>query len=114
VHRAQARFDVAETLAKRELRERHAEKLVEARERTRSSIAAIPPDAPIELRLRQKVHQLSEYDPSGVHPPPSFARFAEHGGRKRDYALKSIIDEIVRKTLKSKCLLESRNELTGQ
>ena len=57
--RAQARFDVPQTLPERQLRTRHTQALVRAREALDLAVAA----APLEHRRRQMTHQLGENQP---------------------------------------------------
>jgi hypothetical protein len=79
-HGAQARFDVSETFAIRQLRKRHAEKLIEAGEPPCTSVAAVTPNALVEIVPREEIHQLSEEELPGVHwPSPSPPRWAGNG-----------------------------------
>jgi hypothetical protein len=72
-HGSQARFDIAQTVAEGELSKSHAEKLIEARELSQSSMAPIAMDAFVEFVLGQEVEELREYGSAGVHVP-SLAR----------------------------------------
>ena len=62
----QTRLDVAQAFAKGQLRERHAEKLVPAREATRTTVSTVPPNARVEVVPRDEVHELSEHEFSRV------------------------------------------------
>ena len=57
-HDPQAGFDVAKTLPIGQLRERHAEELIAARETPDSVVASIAPHAGIEFAFREEVQQL--------------------------------------------------------
>jgi hypothetical protein len=57
--RAQARFDVPQALPERQLRTRHTQALVRAREALDLAVAA----APLEHRRRQMTYQLGENQP---------------------------------------------------
>jgi len=58
--RPQARFDIAQTLPPRQLREGEAAELVETGEMLDLVIAAIPRHAPPKRRQRRMIHQLRE------------------------------------------------------
>ena len=60
--RAEARFDVAQALAVRQLGIGHAEKLISAGEASDPILAVVASDAGIELVTRQEFHQLGEHD----------------------------------------------------
>ena len=63
----QTRFDIAQALAIGQLRERHAEELIEARETPNATISLVLSDATAELTLGQAVHELGEQISPGVH-----------------------------------------------
>ena len=79
--RAEARLDVAQALAERQLGVRHAEELIAAGETSDPIFAIVTSDTGIELVTRQEFHQLSEHDLSGVHREPclSTRRWCQHG-----------------------------------
>jgi hypothetical protein len=66
--RPQAGFDVAQALAVGQLREGHAEILVEAAELLDPVVAVIARHAPSEGVERQVVHDLREDELAGIHP----------------------------------------------
>jgi hypothetical protein len=78
---SQTGFDVAQALAIGQLREGHAEKLVETGERSYAMIASMAFDATPELVLGQEVHELSEDGLSGVHEPLPSTPLGEKNGR---------------------------------
>jgi hypothetical protein len=55
---AQARFDLAKTFSVGQLREGHAEKLIEARKPSDSVIALVSSHTLVELVFWQKVYEL--------------------------------------------------------
>jgi hypothetical protein len=57
----QARFDVAQTLAIGQLRERHRQILIEARERFDLVLAVVTRHTATKRRKRQVSHDLCEY-----------------------------------------------------
>jgi hypothetical protein len=63
--------DISQAFAIGQLSERHAEKLIHARETPDLVIAVVTMDALIELVPRQMPDQLSEDRFSGIHPRPS-------------------------------------------
>jgi RNase P protein component len=65
--RAQTRLDVSQALAKRQLRERHAQILIHAAEALDLVIAAVPSHAALENHRRQVAHQLREHQLARVH-----------------------------------------------
>lgn len=67
LHSTQACFDISEAFPVCDLRESHAEKLIETGESPGSVIASIPPDTLVEFAFWQEVHQLRENDPSRIH-----------------------------------------------
>ncbi len=66
-HRAETRFDVAQTLAIGKLGEGHAEDLVPAGELFHPLVADVAPDQPPKSVPRQMVHELNEHGVSLVH-----------------------------------------------
>ena len=76
----QTYFDVSKTLPKGQLRERHAQELIQARERLHFERAPIAGDATAEGGQRKMLHQLREHQLASVHrcPPRSYA---SQGGR---------------------------------
>ncbi len=73
VLRPQACLDVAQALAIGQLRERHRQVLVEAREPLDLVLAVVARHAAMVRRKRQVFHHLGEYIPTLVHrpsPPP--------------------------------------------
>jgi hypothetical protein len=73
-HRAQAGFDVAQTLAVGQLSKGHAQILVAAREAPMVRISAVTLDTLLELVGRQVLHELGEDSLSGIHPSLSAIR----------------------------------------
>jgi hypothetical protein len=67
----QAGLDVAQTFAKRQLREGQTKKLIAAREATQPTIAVVAANAGVELVTRQKVHQLGKYQLTSIHASSS-------------------------------------------
>lgn len=67
VARAQARFDVAQTFAIRELGEGQAEKLIPTGETADFVVAAVTGDAALKLLGMDPVEQLGQDEFSGVH-----------------------------------------------
>src|ERR1019366_543178 len=65
--RAQTRFDVPQALAKRQLRKRHAQKLILAGEALDLAVAAVPSNAALEYHRRQMPHKLREDQFSRMH-----------------------------------------------
>jgi hypothetical protein len=89
---AQARLDLAQALAERQLRERHAKELIQAAEPSDLEFAAIPLHASAKCAERQMLGQLCEYKLSLVHraPRPEWcshprrkARWRSNRGQKR-------------------------------
>jgi len=79
-HRSQTRFDVPQTFAVGQLRECHAEELVEARETTISRVAPVATNALVEFVPWKEIHQLSKNELPVVHsPPPSPPKRARNG-----------------------------------
>ena len=68
--RSQARFDVPQAFAKRELREPQAKELIATGETARATIAPVPVDAIVEFASRQEIHELCEYELSVEHKTP--------------------------------------------
>jgi hypothetical protein len=68
-HRAQARLDVAETLAVSELSEGHRQILIPARQTSMVIIAVIAGHTLLELDVREVSDQLRENGSAGIHPP---------------------------------------------
>ncbi len=66
-HRSQARFDVPQTFAVGQLRECHAEELIETREPAIPRVAPVATNALVEFVSRKEIHQLSEDELSVVH-----------------------------------------------
>jgi len=73
----QADDNVAQTLARGELRKYHAQKLIPTGEGLDVMIATVPCNALAELVHGKMVEQLSENGASAVHAIPS--KLAEHG-----------------------------------
>lgn len=67
LHRAQASFDVAEALAKRQLGKGQAKELIEAGKAAQFVIAAVLRDALVELVRRDVIDQLGEDGTAGKH-----------------------------------------------
>jgi len=65
--RAQACLDVAQTLAKIQLRERHAQVLIHAREALDLVIATVPRHTALEHHRRQVIHQLRKNQLPRMH-----------------------------------------------
>src|SRR6266487_5952554 len=68
-HRSQARFDVAETLAVRELSESHRQILIPAGQTSVVLIAVIARHTLLELDVGEMSDQLRENGSAGIHPP---------------------------------------------
>ena len=79
---AQTRFDVAQALAKSQLRERHAQKLIQAGERLHLALALIATDASAKRRQRKMLHQLREHQLALIHRSPPRSRASQ--GRRTD------------------------------
>ena len=69
--RTQAGLDVAQTFSIGQLREGHAQELIEMREGECRIAAWVPADAPPEGMQRQMLHELGEHQFSRVHGNPS-------------------------------------------
>jgi hypothetical protein len=67
----EARYNISQAFAVGQLSERHAEKLIHAREAPDLVIAVIAKDALVELVLWQMLDQLSKDRFPGIHPRPS-------------------------------------------
>jgi hypothetical protein len=90
VNGAQAGFDVAETLAKSQLRKSETKELIEAREAATSGIAAVPLDALLELVGREVIHQLGENQTADLHASLSDPiQRQPQGGQNRRQKFKS-------------------------
>jgi len=68
-HCTQTRFDVAQTLAVRQLGEGESKKLIPARKSAEFMIAVITIHAFLKLVGRKVIHQLREYRSAGIHTP---------------------------------------------
>jgi len=68
---AQRGFDIAQTLAKGELREGHGQELIERGEGQRRIPARIAGHTPANGVQGEMIHQLSEHQPACVHEWPS-------------------------------------------
>ena len=88
-HRAQTGFDVAKTLAPRQLRESHCEKLIHAGEATMSPVAAVAADTAMKFVSGKVVNHLAEDGAAGVHAPLSASTIVRQGGRKDHWEFKS-------------------------
>ncbi len=69
--RTQARLDIAEALAVRQLGERHAQKLIPTGEATRAPVAVVAAYAAPELAIRKEADQLGEDGAAQIHEPLS-------------------------------------------
>jgi hypothetical protein len=69
----QAGLDVAQALAKGQLRKGHAQKLIPTGEALDFEVAVVPLNALAKFVSREKIHQLGENSFSGIHGrvPPS-------------------------------------------
>jgi hypothetical protein len=67
----QPRLDVSQPFAKGQLCKCYAEKLISTGEATRTAIATVSPNAPIEVVSRDEVYELSEYQLPGFHTASS-------------------------------------------
>jgi hypothetical protein len=63
----QARLDIAQTFAKRELSKSQAKELIATGESSQATIALVAVDAAVELASRQKIHQLRKHELSFEH-----------------------------------------------
>ena len=80
----QARDDLAQTLAVRQLGKGHAKELVVTGERALAIIAAIPSHTFGELVCGKKLHDLREYESTGVHKPSfSLSKREKYGQNTR-------------------------------
>jgi hypothetical protein len=61
-HGSQASLDIPQTLAKRELRESQAQKLIATREAASATIASVSLDTRVEVASRQKIHELRKHE----------------------------------------------------
>ena len=77
----QTDFDVAQTGPVRQLGERHAQELIETRKLPSAIIAFVLAHAPVEIALRQEVHDLRKQKLAGVH-----CQVLSTGWRGKDYA----------------------------
>ena len=68
---SQACLDIAQTFAKRELRESQAQELIATREAAFATIAAVSLDASVELAPWQEVHELRKHELSVEHKTSS-------------------------------------------
>src|SRR5260370_39530555 len=68
-HRPQARLNIAQTLAIRELRESHRQILVPARQAPVTTVAVVAGHALLELAVGKMGNQLREDGSAGIHPP---------------------------------------------
>ena len=73
LQRAQTGFDVAQTLAIRQLREGHAQVLIPTREPRDLVFAVVPGDTRLEFETRDVIHQLREDRAARLH-----AAFCDH------------------------------------
>jgi hypothetical protein len=73
-HRAQAGFDVAQTLTVGQLSKSHGQILVAAREAPMVRISAVTLNTLLELVGGQVIHELGEDSLSGIHPSLSAIR----------------------------------------
>ncbi|MNC85163.1 hypothetical protein D3C83_07480 [compost metagenome] len=94
--RSKASFDLAQALAKRELRKRHAQELIEATERPDPHLAAISSNATPERAQRQMLGHLRKNQLAFVHlrsPQRADAQGRKADGRSsnRDQAKSSFI-----------------------
>ena len=68
-HGTEACFDVAQTLAIRQLGEGESKELIPARKSAEFVIAVITSHAFLELVCRKVIHQLREYRSASIHTP---------------------------------------------
>jgi hypothetical protein len=64
---AQARFDIAQTFAERELRESQTQVLIATREAAPAPLATVARDASVELAPRQELQELRKHELSIEH-----------------------------------------------
>jgi hypothetical protein len=69
LHRTQAGFDIAQTVAVSQLRERHCQILVPARESLLLIVAAVTSHTFLKLIRGQVIKELSENGSANVHSP---------------------------------------------
>src|SRR6266446_3283156 len=74
--RAQASFDIAQTLAIGELREGHTEELIPARKTLEFVVALVAFDTTSKSLGRKKVHQLCKDRFARIHQPSATAKVA--------------------------------------
>lgn len=75
--RAQTGFDVAQALAERQLRKRHAQELIQARKAQNLVIPTITRHASRECLFRQVLHQLREHQFPRMHNVPRSVGWGE-------------------------------------
>ena len=80
LHGAQASFDVAEALAKGQLRKSQTKELIQARKSTEFVIAAVALHALVELVKRKVIDQLGEDGAADKHAPLSAWKAERRGG----------------------------------
>jgi hypothetical protein len=82
----QARFDIAQALAPRQLRERHRSELLGTRQRADARVARVAIHDAREARPRHEIHDLREKCLASlhVHPPRKLSRraYAASGNRR--------------------------------
>ena len=74
---AQTRLDVAQALPKSQLRERHAQELIQTGERLDLAFPAIPSHTSTKRRQRKVLHQLREDQLAVVHQSPLRSRASQ-------------------------------------
>ena len=74
---AQTRLDVAQALPKGQLRERHAQKLIQTGERLNLAFPAIPRHTSTKRRQRKVLHQLRKNQFAVVHQSPLQSRASQ-------------------------------------
>ena len=80
LHRFETRLDLTQALAAGQLREGQAKELIVTAQAAAMKVAAIAADASVELVPRQKVQQLREHHPTGIHrPSPSTKMWLDYG-----------------------------------
>jgi hypothetical protein len=70
-HRAETRLDVPQALAKCELRETQAQKLIATGKTAQATMPSVALDAGLKLATREKIHQLREHEMPVEHKTTS-------------------------------------------
>jgi hypothetical protein len=77
--RPETRFDIAQAFSVGQLRERHAQELIPARETLDFVIALVTFHTQTKILSGKKIDQLGEDRLAGIHSPPPAAKFRQNG-----------------------------------